>query len=246
MNYNAFEQQYNQTQLDRIKASLEQIRQAESSPGRVIPDQETLVLGDGRRLSMAIMFLDICGFSSRPIETEEEQSLMMKALNFFFTEMVRIAEDYGGTVEKNTGDGLMAYFEDNGGEPSTKGSQRAVACGLTMFRATNNFLNPVLKQSNVQEIQFRIAIDHGYITIAKLGAARRFNSIVAIGTTANVANKMLRFAGPSEMVIGDTVKKELPASWHQYALQINESSGWVYRSSGQPYPFYKYTGRWTT
>ncbi len=245
MNYDAFELQYNQTQLDRIKTSLEQIRQAEASPGRVIPDENALVIGDGRRLGMAIMFLDICSFSARLLETEVEQHLMMKALNLFFTEMVRIAEDYGGTVEKNTGDGLMAYFEDNGGEPPTSGSKRAVSCGLTMFRAATNFVNPVLKVSNVQEIQFRIGIDHGNVTIAKLGAARRFNSIVAVGATANVASKMLRFAGPSEMIIGDTVKKHLPVSWHQYAQALNESSGWIYRTTGQPYPFYKYVGRWT-
>ena len=193
MNYDAFEPQYNQTQLNRIKASLEQIRQAEATPGRVVPGQDALVIGDGRRLSMAIMFLDICSFSARPMETEVEQGLMMKALNLFFTELVRIAEDYGGTVEKNTGDGLMAYFEDNGGDSSTKGSKRAVACGLTMFRATTNFMNPVLKASNVQEIQFRIGIDHGNITIAKLGAARRFNSIVAVGIMSCNLTTYLRY-----------------------------------------------------
>jgi len=37
---------------------------------------------------------------------------MLRVLNLFFTEMIRIVEDYGGAVEKNTGDGLMAYFED--------------------------------------------------------------------------------------------------------------------------------------
>lgn len=244
MNYNGFEEQYNQTQLDRIKASLEQIRQSEAAPGRVIPDENSLVIGDGRRLSMAIMFLDVCGFSSRLLETENEQHLMMKVFNLFFTEMVHIAENYGGTVEKNTGDGLMAYFEDNG--TTVSGSQRVVACGLTMFRTTTNFINPVLKASDVQEIQFRIGIDHGNITVAKLGAARRFNSIVAIGTSANVACKMLKFAGPSEMIIGDCVRKALPTAWHQYTQAIDESSGWVYRSTGQSYPFYRYTGRWNT
>jgi site-specific recombinase XerD len=41
----------------------------------------------------------------------------------------------GDTVEKNTGDGLMAYFED-GGQQGEPGSKRAVACALTMMAAT--------------------------------------------------------------------------------------------------------------
>lgn len=245
MNYNAFEDGYGQKQLERIKSAIELIRQSETTPGRVVPDDSSLVLGDGRRLGMAIMFLDICSFSNRLLETEAEQHLMSKTLNLLFTEMVRIAEDYGGTVEKNTGDGLMAYFEDNGGEPTAGGCIRAVSCGLTMFRTRLKFIKPILDATGIQDMQFRLGIDYGNVTIAKLGAPRRFNSIVAIGTAANVASKMLRFAGPSEMIIGDSVKKLLPTDWHQYVVPITESSGWIYRATGQSYPFYRYTGRWT-
>ena len=38
--------------------------------------------------------------------------MLLAALNLFFSELVKVAEDYGGTVEKNTGDGLMAYFDE--------------------------------------------------------------------------------------------------------------------------------------
>ena len=192
---------------------------------------------------MAIMFLDICGFSSRPSETVDEQSNNLKALNLFFTEMVRIAEDYGGTVEKNTGDGLMVYFED-GAKSTESGSKQAVSCGLTMLRTASKIINPVLENIGIQKIEFRIGIDHGPITVAKLGAARRFNALVAIGTGANVACKMLRFGGPNEIIIGDLVKKELPVEWHKFTTPISENSGWVYRSTGLQYPFYRYTGRW--
>ncbi len=194
---------------------------------------------------MAVMFLDICGYSSRPSETEAEQNSNLKALNLFFTEMVQIAEDYGGTVEKNTGDGLMVYFED-GTQATEGGCKRAVSCGLTMQRTAERIINPVLDAINIPKIQFRLGIDHGQVTVAKLGAARRFNALVAVGTAANVANKTLRFGGPGEIIIGDTVKSELPISWHQFAIPIFENSGWIYRASGLPYLFYRYTGRWRT
>jgi adenylate cyclase len=163
--------------------------------GRVIPENEDLVLGDARRLPMAVMFLDISGFSQRPSDDEAEQALLARVLNLFFTEMIRIAEDYGGTVEKNTGDGLMAYFEDAGGQPPEGGVKRAVSCALTMFEAGTYLINPVLISAGVTELQFRIAIDYGQVTIARLGAARRFNAVVAIGSPANVAAKMLARLG---------------------------------------------------
>jgi adenylate cyclase len=76
----------------------------------VVPAEDSLVLGEGRRIQLAVLFLDICGWSSRPSFLPHEQATNLQILNLFFTEMVRVAEDYGGEVEKNTGDGLLAYF----------------------------------------------------------------------------------------------------------------------------------------
>jgi len=238
-----FNLNYEKNQVSRIIKSMEVIRAKGLSSGRVVPSETSIVIGDGRRLSMAVLFLDICGFSSRGSETETEQDSNLRALNLFFTELIRIAEDYGGTIEKNTGDGLMVYFED-GSQATESGSKQAVSCALTMQR-TAKLLNIVLDSSKIQKIEFRIGIDHGKVTVAKLGAAKRFNSLVAIGTAANVACKMLKFGGPGEIIIGDSVKNKLPSAWHKYAIQINENSGWIYRSSAQQYPFFKYTGRWT-
>ena len=245
MNYDAFSLQYEGMQIDRIAKTMQAIRSRDLASGREVPSDDSLVIGAGRRLPMAVMFLDICGFSSRGMENEQEQLAHLHALNLFFTELVRIAEDYGGTVEKNTGDGLMAYFED-GTQALESGCKRAVSCALTMQRTASRILNPVLDRIGIERIEFRIGIDHGYVTIAKLGAARRFNALVAIGTAANVACKMLRFGGPNEIVIGDRVRKELPASWHQYTTPILQNSGWIYRLTELPYPFFRYTGRWTS
>ena len=42
-------------------------------------------------------------------------------LSLFFSEMIRVVGDYGGTVEKNTGDGIMAYFAQ-GSDQATFGN----------------------------------------------------------------------------------------------------------------------------
>ena len=137
MNYNALDTNYWATQRERVEQLRKKIADRPNiGDGRLVPADDDLAIGDGRRLWMAVMFIDICGFSSRGMETLAEQDLMLRVLNLFFTEMTKIAEEYGGSVEKNTGDGLLVYFNDNEGTPPENGSKRAIACALTMFAAT--------------------------------------------------------------------------------------------------------------
>ena len=247
MDYERLTKTYWDEQVARVIEVRDKIIAREDSvaKGRVVPEDDELTIGTGRRLDMAVMFLDVCSFSGRPSEMPAEQEMMLKVLNLFFTEMVKIAEEYGGVVEKNTGDGLMAYFNDNDGIPPETGCKRAVACALTMMRANALLINPILQASGVEPLKFRIGIDHGQVTVAQIGAARRFGSLVAIGTTANVACKMLNFADPDEIIIGETVSQRLPSSWHQWCTLKKSDTGWIFRGTQQPYRFFSYTGRWT-
>ena len=140
----------------------------------------------------------------------------------------------------------MAYFEDGGGSPGEKGTKRALAAALTMMTANDYLIRPVLLATPVLEISFRISIDYGTLTVARLGAPRRFNSIVAIGATANFASKMLALARPGEIVLGDLARNELSLAWQMaFTELITEETGWSYRVSNRSYPLYRYTGRWS-
>lgn len=247
MDFNFLKKRYWLQQVERVEQIRQQIaNRMSTAPGRVVPDAPDLTIGSGRRLKMAIMFLDICDFSSLPSEHQDEQEQILATLNLFFTEMIRIVEDCGGTVEKNTGDGLMAYFEDGGTDPPEDGTHRAIACSLTMMAACEYLINPILLRSGIPDIKFRICIDYGTVTIARLGAAKRFNTIVAIGTTANVASKMLSKAKAGDILLGSSAKYQLPESWQQNWTEIHTiDTGWVYRLSKVKYMFYRYTGRWS-
>ena len=75
MNYDALDSIYWAAQQDRV----EQLRKKISSrptvgDGRLVPEDDSLSIGDGRRLLMAVMFIDICDFSSRGMESIEEQN----------------------------------------------------------------------------------------------------------------------------------------------------------------------------
>ena len=213
-------------------------------PGRTIPAPENISIYDGRRFEATVVFLDICKFSERAAWTEGEQETLLRVLSLFFTEMIRVIEDNGGFVEKNTGDGLMAYFVRQS-EDAVSVQQRALVTALTMFSAAERLINPILKSANIAELEFRICLDHGPITVAKVGAARGFNGIVAIGTTANIASKMLAIAGPNNLLVGSKVLGGLPVEWVRQFVQLKTAkTGWYYSDTGAPYEFWEYTGRW--
>jgi class 3 adenylate cyclase len=114
-----------------------------------------------------------------------------------------------------------------------------------MMATAEYVVNPILRNSGVPDITFRVSIDYGPVTLALLGAARRFNSVVAIGTTANFASKMLANARPGEIVLGATAKLELPITWQDEFVRLALlETGWSYTLTGLPYPLYRYNGRW--
>lgn len=245
MNLNVIEKAYYERQRERIsKVFARLVEQGQpTSPGRVVPDVTDLVINEGRVVDASVLFLDISAFSKRPSGVARDQATLLQIITLYFSEMIRVIMDYGGTVEKNTGDGLMAYFtSDVDGDARMK----AVAAAMSIFKAATDFIDPLVLSQSGEPFKFRICIDHGPITIAKVGAPRLFNGIVAIGASANIASKMLAVAEGGELVIGQDVALGLPADWVQQFLFVKaEDSGWV-RGTGASYPFYLFIGRWLT
>lgn len=235
---------YFDRQVQRTLKTLRAIQgRPETASGRVVPVIDDLAIHDGRQIDATVMFLDICGFSQRPSWSAVEQQGLLDILSLFFTEMIRIVEDHGGTVEKNTGDGLMAYFTRSADGVSAP--QKGIAAALTMFRACESLINPILSNTGTPPLDFRICLDHGPVTIGRVGVARGFNGVVAIGATANVASKMLAKAGANKILIGTQMLAGLPESWRAQFVRLETiETGWIHRGTGQPYAFWEYFGRW--
>jgi adenylate cyclase len=247
--YDGLYADYWNKQIARVEELRQKIAARGSTPaGRLFPDLDDLAIGTGRRLDATIMFTDICNFTTRSSGSAEEQEMLLRVLNLYFTEMIKIISEYGGTVEKNTGDGLMAYFENQAaGTAGENSTQRALACALTMQAANSNLINPVLRASGVAPIQYRTTMEYGPVTIARMGPPRLFNAMTAIGNAANFASKMLRWVGADQIGLGHAACMRLPASWRTTQAPLAPvATGWTYGTPPQPYPIYYYTGRWNT
>ena len=149
-------------------------------------------------------------------------------------EMLSIIHDFDGTYEKNTGDGLMAYF----GESGTSVSERvklAAEAALVMHFVNDHYLSPWFSNQGIAPIKFRIGMDYGPVTIARVGIHGEKSSLVAIGTSANIANKLMLRIPNGGVCIGDEVKRNLPHNWGSTCRQCDEPSGFVYIQTQVPY-----------
>ncbi|WP_108462390.1 adenylate/guanylate cyclase domain-containing protein [Devosia naphthalenivorans] len=236
---------YSQKQNARIFDNAVRIEKREGVPPEAdfIPEADTLRIGAGKRVKATVMFIDICGSSQRASESELEQDDNLRVLSLYFSEMIRVIEELGGTIEKNTGDGLMAYFVTEG---DMSGPVRGLCASLSIFKAKILLDDISARVWRLVPLDFRICLDDGWITVARVGAARRFNAVVAIGTTANLAAKMLSFADENELLLGENVQRELPAQAKQFTWLKTSDTGWTYEATGAPYRFFRYSARYET
>lgn len=212
-----------------------------ADPGRVAPDDGDIAIGKGRYFeNAAILFLDICSFSARPSETKEEQDLILRALNAFFPEMVTIAEENDARIEKNTGDGLLAWFVGGEKRGPSNSAERALKTAIEMRERNQQIVNPNLRSRGIDEIEFRVAIDCGPVTIANLGSPKRYHSNTAIGTKTNIACKLLRLGSAGDIIVGDVARDCMVASSQARLQAMGADTGWVYRRNGAKYPAWIY------
>lgn len=70
MNYDGLQDSYWLAQIERVEELRKRISaRTKFGEGRTVPDDDALSIGDGKRIFMAVMFIDICGFSNRPMDT---------------------------------------------------------------------------------------------------------------------------------------------------------------------------------
>jgi class 3 adenylate cyclase len=202
--------------------------------GRVMPDLEQVTIGSGKQFRLSILFLDICSFSTRSNWTLEQQKSVLVLMNIFMAEMLNVVRDFGGTYEKNTGDGLMAYFGDGETTDATRVKPAAEAA-VVMHYVNDNLISPWLQKQGIAPVRFRVGIDLGPVTIARVGLRGEMNSVVAVGTPANIACKLMNLIPEGGICIGDDVYRNLPNNWTANCKRCETSSGFVYTATQMPY-----------
>jgi adenylate cyclase len=155
---------------------------------RVRSAASELKAGDGELKPMAIMFLDLRGFSTAAATLAPAEVIAL--LQEYQSRFVPIIEAAGGSVDKYLGDGILVSF--GGGE--RLGSEAADAFGVVpaLIKAGDDWVAERAR-AGATPLAVAVAITHGDVVHGVIGHDARLEFTV-IGDAVNLAAKLEKHA----------------------------------------------------
>jgi adenylate cyclase len=164
---------------------------------RQIADEESAVQLGGTKRRVVVLFSDIRGFTS--LSERMSPDGIASLLTSYFTEMVEIVFEHGGTLDKFVGDAVMALW----GAPLSRedDADRAIRAAVAMQRALTR-LNRDWELQGRPRLAAGIGVNVGEVFAGNIGSDRRLEYTV-IGDAVNIASRLCSEAGPEEILIGE-------------------------------------------
>jgi adenylate cyclase len=154
------------------------------SPGMVEElSQNDHKLKQTRTQNIAVLFVDIVGFTSMSDKTTPEKTI--KLLRQFLNAMENEVFRHNGTLDKYLGDGLMATFGTP--FPSDKDASNALACACSMLNKLKD-LNREREKNGEPPIKAGFGLHYGEAVLGDIGANRL--EFAVIGSTVNAAARL--------------------------------------------------------
>lgn len=138
----------------------------------------------GERKEISVLFCDIRDFTRFSEKLSPEQ--VVEFLNQYFTRLVKIVLDHGGTVNKFIGDAMLAMF----GAPINMQDHAKVAAQVALkIRDTLVDFNRERQKLEKSAIRVGMAINSGEAVAGNIGSPDRMEYTI-IGDTVNVASRL--------------------------------------------------------
>lgn len=157
---------------------------------------------EGERRQVTVMFCDMEGYTSisEKLGPEGVYTLMDQVYEI----LIHKVNDFGGTVNELTGDGIMALF----GAPVAleDAPQRAIRSALSIHKEITRFSERMSAEKGVPPFRMRAGIHSGPVVVGTVGKNLRVD-FKAVGDTVNLASRMESIAEPgTTYVTEDTFK----------------------------------------
>ena len=163
------------------------------------------------RCEIAVVFIDLRGFTAFAETTEPE--MVMHALREFHAAMGRRVDQFGGTLERFTGDGMMVFFNDP--VPIADPAKRAVEMALAMRRDAGRLSESWQRKGFALEAGIGIAL--GFATLGAIGFEQRID-YGAIGTVTNLAARLCSEAPGGEIYVSQRIHAEIDGEYATESL----------------------------
>lgn len=164
------------------------------------------------RKNLTVFFSDIKDFTGSTAKWQPED--ITRLLNSYFSEMSRIAVEYGGTIDKFIGDAMVIFF----GDPHTLGARGdALQCVRMAIAMQNAMADLQVLWRDIgpsKTFRIRIGINTGFCDVGNFGSNLRMDYTI-IGPEVNLAARLEQAAEPGGILIsGETyalVRDEIDA-----------------------------------
>lgn len=140
----------------------------------------------GVRRSVAILFSDVRNFTTMT-ESADSQALV-KQLNEYFQEMVKLVFAHNGSLDKFIGDAVMAVWGNIKSQSAADDARNAVATALAMHKALAT-LNADWKTRGIKELAIGIGVNYGEVIVGEMGSSEKVE-FTAIGDAVNLASRL--------------------------------------------------------
>lgn len=213
--------------------------------GQTTPKLESLTIHSAKEYRLGMVFVDINDFSGYISRNDNEDTLFM--LNLFIPEAMELVRDYDGKLEKNTGDGILAYF--GAGENDGDAVENLLEYIATLKWALANHINPLLEEEGVETITISAGAAYSNVYISRIGAHsgnQQMNRLTAVSSGANVASELEDMADTNEYYVNDGVyeNSDREDGWGQYLWDKGEHDGYLW--GGDQAHYYNFSGIWTS
>ena len=138
----------------------------------------------GERKILTVLFSDVQNFTG--IAESMDSAKLVDLLNEYLAAMTDIVLKYWGTLDKYIGDGIMAFY----GAPIAREDHAFMACytAIGMIEELKKLREGWLIRK-LPQINMRIGIHTGEVTVGNMGSAKRFDYTV-MGDTVNLASRL--------------------------------------------------------
>ena len=175
---------------------------------------------------VTVLFADLSGFTE--LAERLPASHVAQLLNHVFERLTEVVFAHDGTLDKFSGDGMMAFF--GAPLPLPDHAQRAAEAALAMQEAIEE-LN--IESLYGHKLSLRIGLNSGLVVVGDVGSPQRKDYTV-IGDVVNTASRLESFvAEPGQIIVGPATRELIRDRFQLQELEAAHLKG--KKHAVQPY-----------
>ena len=153
---------------------------------------------DSHRREITVVFCDLRGFTAFAETSEPEE--VMGVLGDYYAALGDLVSRFEGTLERFTGDGLMAFFNDP--LPCEDAPLRAVRMAVAMRSRIQSLAREWGRYG--YDLALGVGLTQGYATLGRVGFEARLD-YTAVGSVTNLAARLCAEARPWQILLSQRV-----------------------------------------